>query len=201
MICAQPHHGPFKCVVRDLCLRPSGHRFAGSSVVTLTSAACFIYIWSQKEIKASESSVICTSKQQYFPAAFEVVPVFHLLLSGRTGSRRCRSATGDVRFQASERFRPDVRCGPIGSCAFHVTRHQFSSLDVSFRKCSTHTQKKPKVLRQRGGLCFQKCSGVSATHTHTHRRPLSVRPWDRGEVVLGTHCVLAGVLTVCFWHL
>lgn len=48
---------------------------------------------------------------------------------------------------------------------------------------------------RRRGLCFHKWFGVSATHRH----PLSFR--GTGEVVLGTHCVLAGVLTVCFWHL
>lgn len=52
-----------------------------------------------------------------------------------------------------------------------------------------------KVLMQREGLCFHKWFGVSVAKPATHHHPLSFR--ETGEVILGTYCVLGGVLTVC----
>ncbi len=49
------------------------------------------------------------------------------------------------------------------------------------------------------GWCFHKWFGVSVTKPATHRYPLSF--CGTGEVILGTYCVLGGVLTLCLWHL
>lgn len=49
---------------------------------------------------------------------------------------------------------------------------------------------------QHEGLCFHKWFGVSVAKPATHHHPLSFR--ETGEVILGTYCVLGGVLTVCY---